>query len=107
MILTDAEEEMVRRLRKKQVHMHYLRWWLLLCSISVLGLSAYCAWLLAHNFQKREPDLVSVMMIAMYLPKIYFSMSLGGLILIYTRWNWNGSPQDKLLLRLIDESRKT
>jgi hypothetical protein len=105
MELTDIEKKMVVRLRRKQKQMVRLRWWMLLSGIFCFTVSGYGYSVLAGALH--EPDLVSVMAVACLLPQIYICMFLGAGAIGYAWANWNGNPQDKLLLRLIDEKLDT
>ena len=105
MKLSDIEKKMVARLRKKQVQMVRLRWWILLSGIFCLAVSGYGFSILVRALH--EPDLMSVLAVAGLLPQIYICMFLGAGAIGYAWANWNGNPQDRLLLRLIDEKIDT
>jgi hypothetical protein len=103
MELSDIEKKMVARLRRKQEQMLRWRWWLLLTGISCFAASGYALSLLLRLLH--EPDLTSVLIIACSLPQIYLGVLFGTVVIGYTWTNWNGNPQTRLLLRLLDEKR--
>jgi hypothetical protein len=105
MELSDTEKKMVARLRRKQVQTVRLRWWMLLGGIFCLAVSGYGSSVLMRALH--EPDLMSVLAVACLLPQIYICMFLGAGAIGYAWANWNGNPQDRLLLRLIDEKLDT
>jgi hypothetical protein len=105
MELSDIEKKMVARLRRKQAQMVRLRWWILLSGIFCFAVSGYGYSVLSRALH--EPDLMSVLAVAALLPQIYICMFVGAGAIGYAWANWNGNPQDRLLLRLIDEKRDT
>jgi hypothetical protein len=74
---------------------------MLLFGICFTGTSFYLLSLLTRF--AREPDLAAVLMISCFLPPVYLFLVFGGGTIGYALANWNGNPQDRLLLRLIDE----
>jgi len=105
MELSDTEKKIVARLRRKQVQMVRARWLILLSGIFCLAVSGYGSLMLVRAL--REPDLMSVLAVAGFLPQIYVCMFLGAGAIGYAWANWNGNPQDRLLLRLLDEKLDT
>ena len=105
MELSDTEKKMVARLRRKQQQMLRWRWLLVFVGVFCLGASGYCLSMLIRFLH--EPDLASVLVIACFLPQIYLCVLFGTWVICYTCANWNGNPQDRLLLRLIDEKCDT
>ena len=101
MELSDTEKKMVARLRRKQETILRWRWFMLLFGIGFTGASFYLLSMLTRF--AREPDLAAVLMISCFLPPIYLFLVFGAGTIGYTWANWHGNPQDKLLLRLIDE----
>jgi len=105
MELSDIEKKMVARLRRKQVQIVRLRWWILLSGIFCLAVSGFGASILMRDLH--EPDLMSVLAVAGLLPQVYLCSILGGGAIGYAWANWNGNPHDILLLKLIDEKLDT
>jgi hypothetical protein len=103
MELSETEKKMVARLRKKQEQMVRWRWWLIVVGLLCLAVSGYGLWMLLHF--RHEPNLISGLMIAMFLPQIYLCLLFGAWMIGYAWANWHGNAQDRLLLRLIDEKR--
>ena len=101
MELSDTEKKMVARLRRKEEQMRRWRWWLLFVGVFCLGVVAYSFSILLRFFH--EPDLTGVFVIACFLPQLYLGCLFGAGLVCYTWANWNGNPQTRLLLRLLDE----
>jgi hypothetical protein len=101
MEFSDTEKKMVAVLRRKQVMMQRWRWGIVFVGILCLGASGYGLALLVRF--NREPDLTSVLIVASFLPQIYVCMFIGTGLIFHAWTNWNGNPQERLLLRLIDE----
>ena len=78
-----------------------LRWLILLSGAFCLAVSGYGFSVLSHALH--EPDLMSVLAVAGLLPQIYIGLFVGAGAIAYVWTNWNGNPQHRLLLRLIDE----
>ena len=105
MKLSDIEKKMIARLRRKQEQMIRWRWFLLIVGFSCLGATAYGLSVLFRFLDK--PDLASALVISGFLPQLYMTALFGAGAIGYTCANWNGNPQDRLLLKLIDEKSDT
>jgi hypothetical protein len=105
MELSNTEKKMVARLRKKQEQMLRWRWWIIVGGAICFGVSGYGLLVLKRFLH--EPDLSSVLVVAVFLPQIYLCALFGAAAIGYVWANWDGNPHERLLLRLIDEKHDT
>lgn len=101
MRLSDTEKKMIMKLRRNEEARRRWRWPMLLTGVFGLGVSGYSSTLFLPSFQK--PDLVDVLLVACFLPQVYLGWLVGLWFIRYSLTNWNGNPQTRLLLRLLDE----
>jgi hypothetical protein len=104
MQLSDTEKKMVARLRKQEASLLRWRWLGLVCIVLFWGVMGYNTALVIHLLY--EPNLSSVLAIACFLPLVYLFAALGGWMTGELWMSWNGRPERRLLLRLIDELQK-
>jgi len=102
MKFSDTEKKLVARLKKRQQQMIRWRWVGLLAAISNLGTGIYAFVVLEHFLQQPAPPAV---LVACLLPTVYGLVGIGAGLLVYLFLCWNGRPETRLLLRLIDEFR--
>jgi hypothetical protein len=102
MQLSDAEKKIVVRLQKQQQSFIRWRWGILLSSIVSIGCGIYCMLIVRQCFR---PDFASITILAIGAPIAYGMFVIGVWLMIYTFMNWNGKPEVRLLLRLIEESQ--
>ena len=119
MEFSDTEKKMINQLRKEQKAVIRFRW-MTLCigilgagfiGISGVGIYIYCISRLLDALHKSDvtsaSDMTFLALIAAFLwPKIYIGFWLCAWLIAYTLVNWNGNPQKRLLLKLIDEKIK-
>ena len=104
MQLSDTEKKMVARLRKQEASLLRWRWLRLVLIVLFFGVTGYnTAWVIRLLY---EPNLSSVLAIACFLPLVYLSAAFGGWLIGDLWMSWNGRPERRLLLRLIDELQK-
>lgn len=102
MRLTDTEKRMVARLQKQQESFTRWRWGILLSSMVSLGCGIFAMLILRQCF---KPDFGSIIILAIGTPVGYLMMGMGIWLMFHTILNWNGKPEIRLLLKLIEESR--
>lgn len=54
----------------------------------------------------QNPDPPSLLAIALIIPTIYLTFGIGGFAMVHVLWCWNGRPETRLLLRLVEELQK-
>ncbi|MEI8291028.1 MAG: hypothetical protein WCH99_16305 [Verrucomicrobiota bacterium] len=101
MELSSTEEKMVARLRRKQEQWPRARWLLLCIGVGCLGVSGYGLSILLRFLHEKDPN--TALVLACFIPQIYLCALLGAWAIGYAWANWNGNPQDRLILRLLDE----
>jgi hypothetical protein len=105
MILSDADNKMVARLRKQQQSMLKWRWVGLLAAFTGLAVGIYGIIILEH-FPK-NPESAYFIAASSIIPTIYCTLGTGSFLTAYLLYNWRGKLETRLLLKLIDESQKS
>jgi hypothetical protein len=103
MHLSDTEKAIVERLRKRQECMIRWRWVGLIGALVYIGAGCYGLALLLHPFPKADTN--SILMLTCLLPIAYGLVAMGVGLLVYLCLRWNGNPETRLLLRLIEDSQ--
>jgi hypothetical protein len=102
MHLSDTDKKIVTRLQRQQQSFIRWRWGILLSAVVGLGSGIYGLWI---SQQLIRPDVGSVTALALVLPSAYVMFGIGAWLMIHTFMNWNGKPEVRLLLKLIEDSR--
>ncbi len=104
MQLSDTEKKMVVQLRKREASLIRWRWAGALGALGYLGIGAFS--LVAALHFLREPDLNAALMLSLLVPMALGATGAGVGFGVYIFLRWNGRPETKLLLKLIEESEK-
>lgn len=103
MQLSDKEKEMATKLRKQQRFMIRWRWVFLLIVlldyVSAIALSMF-------EYSLAENNRLALLALGIIVPTVYALLGAGTILLVYVVQRWNGKPEIRLLLRLIDELQK-
>jgi hypothetical protein len=102
MQLSDAEQKMVARLRKRKQTFARWRWALLFTGIFSMGIGIYCFVILLRMFQL---DSTAAAWAAFFAPVAYLFLIIGTWIAADTLMSWHGKPEVDLLLRLMEDSQ--
>jgi len=105
MQLSDTENKMVARLRKEQQLIIRLRWVRLLVAIVGLAACVYCEFTLIEVVRS-DPDQFSLFLVALISPFICLIFLGDTFAIVYILRYWNGKPETRLLLRVIDDFEK-
>ncbi len=101
MQLSDTDKKLVERLKKRQQQFLRWRWVGLLAAILCIGVGIY-AYVVLDRFLQ-EPGIPTVMAVAVLSPLVYLLQVGGFSLLIYHVAFWNGKPETRLMLRIIEE----
>ena len=105
MHLSNEEEKLVTRLKKHQ--QSFIRWRLgtVTSALTCTGAGFYIILVLLRFLSKGELTLEIVLIVSLAMPAA-FLLFFGGLLLtVHVFSCWNGQPQTRLLLRLIEDSQ--
>jgi hypothetical protein len=102
MHLSDTDKKMVVRLQRQQHTFIRWRWGILISSVMCLACGIYGFWV---SRQAIRPDAGDAAALAITLPVAFLMFGIGAWLMIYTFTNWNGKPEFRLLLTLIEDSR--
>ena len=102
MKLSDAEQRLVARLRKRQRDFVRLRWLLLIFSALSMGAGIFGLVGLYHCYRA---DFVFAVAATFMAPLAYLFFFLGVWLAADTLISWRGRAEVDLLLRLIEDSR--
>jgi hypothetical protein len=103
MQLSDTEKKMIVRLQKQQ--QFKIRWRWVLLSIALFDYVACIAIVLFVN-SLADNNGLALLALSVVLPTIYAVLAVGTVLLVQVVRSWNGKPETRLLLRLIEESQK-
>jgi hypothetical protein len=102
MKLSDPEKKLVTRLRKQQQLLIRMRWVGLLAAAISLAVAVFGMVVLGH-FHLDNPAAPDILAVAILIPVIYVWLGIGAFLMVHVLWCWNGRPETRLLLRLIEE----
>jgi hypothetical protein len=110
MQLSDTDKKLVARLKKRQQQLIRWRWVGLLAALVSIGAGFYIYEVLVRitvHFIQQPEDIGDALLGIGYLFPVLLVLHFGGFgLLIYLSTVWNGKPEVRLLLRLIEESQK-
>ena len=104
MQLSDEEMKIVARLRRQQQSMIRMRWAGLLAGLINLVAGVYGFTVLVHFLD--NPDPPAMLAIAIIMPVVCLLLGIGAFVTIRFLQYWNGKPETRLLLRLLEELQK-
>ena len=102
MQLSDPEQKLVTRLQRQQQSFIRWRWVGLLSACTAFGCGIYGGWV---SLQCIRPDVLSATVLALVFPVSLWMFCLGAWQMGYVIVNWNGKPETRLLLKLIESLR--
>jgi len=103
MQLSETEERIVERLKKRQQFL--VRWrWVGFIGALVYAIGGLCGLVLVLHFLSGE-ETTPVLIIACLWPVALVLFVLGVVLVAYLVRGWNGDPETRLLLRLIEDSQ--
>jgi hypothetical protein len=100
MNLNEADARLIQRLKVRQESWPSVRWTAL--SIGSLMIGA-CAFLFERIWVTISYDYLLLMLCVWVAPALGVLLFLGLAAILYVFLFWNGRPNDKLLLQLVDE----
>jgi hypothetical protein len=107
MKLSDTDNKLVARLKKRQQQFIRWRWVGLLVALASIGAGFYIYEVLVRvtvHFIQQPGDIGDALLGIGYLFPVLLVLQGGGFgLLIYLSTVWNGKPEARLLLRLIEE----
>jgi hypothetical protein len=103
MQLSDADKQLVERLKRQQQSLIRWRWFVLVAALFDIALGFYGIAVTDHFLH--QPETIAAMVVAFLIPTVYLLVLGGVWLLVYLFLNWNGRPETRLLLKLIEESR--
>lgn len=104
MRLSDSEQKLVVRLRKRKQSFARWRWLILLTSVFCIGVATYCFSVLSPLV---ESDSAVAAHAAFAAPVIYVFLGIGVWLMVDTLFSWHGRAEVDLLLKLIEESQES
>jgi hypothetical protein len=111
MQLTETEQRLVGRLKRRQKSFKRWRWAGLLGSLFNIGVGFYfgtVTWQYVWDYIRLGNsglNLALAVGVLMMWPCLYFTTMLSFVAVLYLIKNWNGSPQTLLLLKFVEESK--
>jgi hypothetical protein len=103
MQLSDTDKKLVERLKKQQRSLIRWRWVGLVGALVNIAAGCYCITVITYFLHQPEP--IAAMVVAFLIPSVYILVLGGVWLVVYLLLCWNGKPETRLLLRLLDESR--
>lgn len=104
MKLSDEEKKLAARLLKQQQFKIRWRWFLL--SIAFFDYVG-CIALVIFVYRLAENDSLALLALSVVLPTVYAVLAVGTVLLVQVVQSWNGRPETRLLLRLIEELQRS
>ena len=100
MQLSDADKKLVERLRKQQQSLIRWRWVGLLAAL--LNIAIGCCGIAVIDHFLHQPETIAAMVVAFLIPTVYLLVLGGVWIAVYSFLCWNGKPETRLLLKLLE-----
>jgi hypothetical protein len=100
MQLTDADKKLVERLRKQQQSLIRWRWVGLVAALFSIAVGCYGIAVIDRFL--RQPETIAAMVVAFLIPTVYVLVLGGVWIVVYLLLCWNGKPETRLLLKLLE-----
>jgi uncharacterized membrane protein len=102
MQLSDADKKLVERLKQQQRSL--IRWRWIGLAAAPFGIVLGCYGIAVVDHFLHQPDAIAAMVVAFLIPTIYLLVLGGVWLAVYLVLNWNGKPETRLLLKLIEDS---
>jgi hypothetical protein len=103
MQLSNTEMALVERLKTQQQSLIRWRWVGVVAALFNIALGCYGIAITDHFLN--QPEAIGAMFVAFLIPTTYLLVLGGVWMIVYLSWCWNGKPETRLLLKLIEESR--
>jgi hypothetical protein len=100
MQLSDTDKKLVERLKQQQRSLIRWRWVGLVAALFEIAIGCYGIAIIDHFLH--QPETIAAMAVAFLIPTVYLLVLGGVWTAVYLVLCWNGRPETRLLLKLLE-----